>query len=110
MNRLVQGDVGSGKTAVAVVAALLALQDGYQVAVMAPTEILAEQHQRNLLASCWSPLGVKVALLSTAGGAKAKRKREVARGGGARDEIRLAVGTHALIQERRGASRSWGWW
>ncbi|HEX8822921.1 MAG TPA: DEAD/DEAH box helicase, partial [Archangium sp.] len=95
MNRLVQGDVGSGKTAVAVVASLVALQDGYQVAVMAPTELLAEQHERTFR-KLLEPLGYKVGLLSAAG--TAKRKREV-REAVARGEIHLAVGTHALIQE-----------
>jgi ATP-dependent DNA helicase RecG len=94
MNRLVQGDVGSGKTAVAVVASLVALQDGYQVAVMAPTEILAEQHARSFH-ELLEPLGFKVGLLSAAG--TAKKKREV-REAVARGEIHLAVGTHALIQ------------
>ncbi len=94
MNRLVQGDVGSGKTAVALVAALLALEDGYQVAVMAPTEILAEQHDRNFR-RLLEPLGYRVGLISAAG--TAKQKREV-REAVARGEIRLAVGTHALIQ------------
>ena len=95
MNRLVQGDVGSGKTAVAAVAALLALQDGYQVAVMAPTEILAEQHERTFR-KLLEPLGYKVGLVSAAG--TAKKKREV-RDAVARGDIHLAVGTHALIQE-----------
>ncbi|WP_419145183.1 ATP-dependent DNA helicase RecG [Myxococcus stipitatus] len=95
MNRLVQGDVGSGKTAVAMVAALLALQDGYQVAVMAPTEILAEQHERNFR-KVLGPLGFQVGLVSASGTAKAKRQvREAV----ARGDIHLAVGTHALIQE-----------
>ncbi|SEM13834.1 ATP-dependent DNA helicase RecG [Stigmatella aurantiaca] len=94
MNRLVQGDVGSGKTAVAVVASLLALQDGYQVAVMAPTEILAEQHERSFR-RLLEPLGFRVGLVSAAG--TAKHKREV-REAVARGEIHLAVGTHALIQ------------
>ncbi len=95
MNRLLQGDVGSGKTAVALVTAALALQDGYQVAVMAPTEILAEQHYRNFQ-RLLEPMGVKVGLVSAGGGAK--QKREV-RGALAKGEIRCAVGTHALIQE-----------
>lgn len=94
MNRLVQGDVGSGKTAVALVAAMLALEDGYQVAVMAPTEILAEQHDRNFR-RLLEPLGYRVGLISAAG--TAKQKREV-REAVARGEIRLAVGTHALIE------------
>nr|WP_095983158.1 ATP-dependent DNA helicase RecG [Melittangium boletus] len=95
MNRLVQGDVGSGKTAVAAASALVALQDGYQVAVMAPTEILAEQHERTFR-KLLEPLGYKVGLVSAAG--TAKKKREV-RDAVARGEIHLAVGTHALIQE-----------
>ncbi|MET0401650.1 MAG: ATP-dependent DNA helicase RecG [Cystobacter sp.] len=95
MNRLVQGDVGSGKTAVAVVSALVALRDGYQVAVMAPTEILAEQHERTFR-KLLEPLGFKVALVSASG--TAKKKREV-REAVARGDIHLAVGTHALIQE-----------
>ncbi|WP_224249892.1 ATP-dependent DNA helicase RecG [Hyalangium gracile] len=94
MNRLVQGDVGSGKTAVALVSAMLALEDGYQVAVMAPTEILAEQHDRNFR-RLLEPLGFRVGLISAAG--TPKQKREV-REAVARGEIRLAVGTHALIQ------------
>lgn len=95
MNRLLQGDVGSGKTAVAVVAAAVALQDGYQVALMAPTEILAEQHyqtSRRLL----GPLGYEVGLI-TAGGTP-KHRREV-RAALARGEVQVAIGTHALIQE-----------
>ncbi|QSQ26811.1 ATP-dependent DNA helicase RecG [Pyxidicoccus parkwayensis] len=95
MNRLVQGDVGSGKTAVAMVSALVALQDGYQVAVMAPTEILAEQHERNFR-KVLEPLGYRVGLISAAGTAKSKRDR---RDAVARGDIHLAVGTHALIQE-----------
>jgi ATP-dependent DNA helicase RecG len=94
MNRLLQGDVGSGKTAVAVIAAAVALQDGYQVAIMAPTEILAEQHHltfERLLA----PLGVKVGLLTAAGTA---RHRKAAREAVASGETRVAIGTHALIQ------------
>ncbi|WP_163989082.1 ATP-dependent DNA helicase RecG [Pyxidicoccus caerfyrddinensis] len=95
MNRLVQGDVGSGKTAVAMIAAMVALQDGYQVAVMAPTEILAEQHERTFR-KVLEPLGYKVGLLSAAGTAKSKRER---RDAVARGDIHLAVGTHALIQQ-----------
>ncbi|RKG72034.1 ATP-dependent DNA helicase RecG [Corallococcus exercitus] len=94
MNRLVQGDVGSGKTAVALVAGMVALQDGYQVAVMAPTEILAEQHERTFR-RILEPLGFRVGLISAAG--TAKHKREV-REAVAKGDIHLAVGTHALIE------------
>lgn len=94
MNRLLQGDVGSGKTAVALVTAAIALLDGYQVAVMAPTEILAEQHYRTFQ-RLLEPMGVKVGLVS-AGGSQ-KHKREV-RAAVASGELRCAVGTHALIE------------
>jgi ATP-dependent DNA helicase RecG len=93
MNRLLQGDVGSGKTAVAMVVAAITLLDGYQVALLAPTEILAEQHaqtMRRLLA----PLGFSPGLITAGGAAKEKR---VAREALVSGEVRLAVGTHALI-------------
>ncbi len=94
MNRLLQGDVGSGKTAVAQVASALALQDGFQVAVMAPTEILAEQHARSFQ-RVLGTLGYKVGLLTAAGTPKEKRQvREAVRDG----TVHVAVGTHALIQ------------
>ncbi len=95
MNRLLQGDVGSGKTIVALVAMLLAVENGFQAALMAPTEILAEQHFlafRRLL----ERLGVKVVLLK-GGQKKAERQRileSLERGEGD-----IAIGTHALIQE-----------
>jgi ATP-dependent DNA helicase RecG len=95
MHRLLQGDVGSGKTIVAALAACQAIDAGYQAALMAPTEILAEQHFRKL--SAWlEPLGVPVVWL--AGSLKAKEKREAA----ARvesGEAQLVIGTHALIQD-----------
>jgi ATP-dependent DNA helicase RecG len=94
MNRLVQGDVGSGKTAVATIAAAVALQDGYQVAVMAPTEILAEQHRRTL-GRALEPLGFSVGLLTA--GAAPKQKQQV-RDGIAAGEVQVAIGTHALIE------------
>ncbi|QYY31026.1 MULTISPECIES: ATP-dependent DNA helicase RecG [Cupriavidus] len=95
MHRLLQGDVGSGKTIVAALAACQAIDAGYQAAIMAPTEILAEQHYRKL--SAWlEPLGVPVVWL--AGSLKAREKREaVARVESG--EARLAIGTHALIQD-----------
>ena len=95
MHRLLQGDVGSGKTVVAAVAAAQAIACGAQVALMAPTEILAEQHFHKLLA--WlQPLGVNVAWLS--GSQPAKARREAA-AGAADGSIQLLVGTQALIQD-----------
>lgn len=95
MNRLVQGDVGSGKTAVAACAMLAAVRCGYQAALMAPTEILAEQHALNLK-RLFAPLGIEVALMVGKLGAKAKRRAlEQAASG----EASICVGTHALISE-----------
>jgi ATP-dependent DNA helicase RecG len=94
MNRLLQGDVGSGKTAVAAFAAWCAIQQGYQAAIMAPTEILAEQHFQKL-SDLLEPAGIRMAFLS--GSVKKKKKDEVKRQLAAH-EIDLAVGTHALIQ------------
>ncbi len=95
MLRLVQGDVGSGKTLVAALAACDLLQQGYQVALMAPTEILAEQHLRNL-AGWFEPLGVRMGWLAgkVKGKAREKSLYEIAAG-----EAQLVVGTHALFQE-----------
>jgi len=95
MHRLLQGDVGSGKTVVAALAAAMVMNDGWQCALMAPTEILAEQHFRKLVG--WlEPLGVRIAWLT--GSRKGKGRREmldvVASG-----EAGLVVGTHAVIQE-----------
>ena len=95
MNRLLQGDVGSGKTVVAALAAARAMDHGYQAAIMAPTEILAEQHYLKMK-EWFEPLGVSIAWLS--GSLKAKEKRlaqEIIESG----EAQLIVGTHALIQE-----------
>jgi ATP-dependent DNA helicase RecG len=95
MQRLLQGDVGSGKTVVAALAAAQAIENGYQAALMAPTEILAEQHFRKL-SELLAPLGVTVTWLT--GSLKAKEKREaiaeIASG-----KTQLAIGTHALFQE-----------
>jgi ATP-dependent DNA helicase RecG len=95
MRRLLQGDVGSGKTLVAALAALQAIGNGWQAALMAPTEILAEQHYLKL--THWlEPLGVKIAWL--AGGLKARAKK-LAIDAIASGETQLAIGTHALFQE-----------
>jgi ATP-dependent DNA helicase RecG len=95
MNRLVQGDVGSGKTVVAIVALLAAIQAGYQGALMAPTEVLAEQHYRKLV-EWFSLLHLPVELLT--GSTKAKKRREI-HAQLQTGELPLLVGTHALIQE-----------
>jgi len=95
MARLVQGDVGSGKTVVAAAAAARAVGSGAQAALMAPTELLAEQHFRNL--DAWfRPLGITVALLS---GSQPARTRRSALEAVASGEVRIAVGTQALFQE-----------
>ncbi|NJD26475.1 MAG: ATP-dependent DNA helicase RecG [Betaproteobacteria bacterium] len=94
MQRLLQGDVGAGKTIVAALAACQAISAGWQAAFMAPTEILAEQHYLKLVG--WlEPLGVKVAWLSGSLRSKAKRAQLAA----AAADAQLVVGTHALIQE-----------
>ena len=95
MNRLVQGDVGSGKTVVAVAAMMHALDNGFQSAFMAPTEILAEQHYANLQ-KYLDPLGVETQLLI---GSQTKTEREAALEAIASGRAPVAVGTHALIQE-----------
>ena len=96
MHRLLQGDVGSGKTVVAALAAAIAIHAGWQCALMAPTEILAEQHLRKLVG--WlEPLGITVAWLtgSRKGKVRARMLEQVASG-----EAMLVVGTHAVIQEQ----------
>ena len=95
MNRLLQGDVGSGKTMVALLTALIAVDNGYQACVMAPTEVLAIQHFRNFERSlAGSP--VRIALLT--GSSKAKERREI--DAGLRDgSINILIGTHAVIED-----------
>jgi ATP-dependent DNA helicase RecG len=95
MNRLVQGDVGSGKTVVALHAIVLACGSGYQAALMAPTEILAEQHYRNLSPLLHS-LGVNAALLRGSDKAATKKNQITHLASG---RIQVAIGTHALIQK-----------
>lgn len=95
MNRLLQGDVGSGKTVVAAQAAVIAIESGYQVAMLAPTEILAAQHFL-YLKNLFGPLGYHVELLtgSAKAGEKARMKQRVVEG-----SVQVAVGTHALLEE-----------
>ncbi len=95
MNRLVQGDVGSGKTVVAVIAILAAIQSGYQAALMAPTEVLAEQHYRKLV-SWFNLLHLPVELLT---GSTTTKKRRAIHSQLETGELPLLVGTHALIQD-----------
>ena len=95
MNRLLQGDVGSGKTMVAVLTALIAIGNGYQACIMAPTEVLAQQHFKNIQ-KFLAPTGVKSALLT--GSSKTSERREVHQG--LEDgSIGIIVGTHALIED-----------
>ena len=95
MNRLLQGDVGSGKTMVAVLTALIAIGNGYQACIMAPTEVLAQQHYKNIQ-KFLAPTGVRSALLT--GSSKASERREVHQG--LQDgSIGIIVGTHALIED-----------
>lgn len=95
MNRLVQGDVGSGKTVVAVIAILAAIQSGYQAALMAPTEVLAEQHYRKMV-SWFNLLHLPVELLT--GSVKVAKRRQI-HAQLETGELPLLVGTHALIQD-----------
>ncbi|MGH8755685.1 MAG: ATP-dependent DNA helicase RecG, partial [Burkholderiales bacterium] len=96
MQRLLQGDVGSGKTIVAAFAVLQTIENSYQAAIMAPTEILAEQHYHKFLG--WlEPLGVGVAWLA---GSLSKKQKQVALNSVSQGEAMLVIGTHALIQEQ----------
>lgn len=96
MNRLLQGDVGSGKTLVAIFSALQAIDNGYQACIMAPTEVLATQHYNGIFRYI-DPQQVKVALLT--GNTKAKERREIYEGL-ASGTINLVFGTHALIEDK----------
>ena len=95
MNRLVQGDVGSGKTAVAMLAAYWAVQNGYQAAMMAPTEVLAQQHAASFR-EIFAPAGIEIVLLTGSLSAKEKRERlaKIASG-----QAQIVIGTHAVIQK-----------
>ena len=95
MNRLLQGDVGSGKTMVAVLTALIAIGNGYQACIMAPTEVLAQQHFKNIQ-KFLEPTGVRSALLT--GSSKTSERREVHQGL-SDGSIGIIVGTHALIED-----------
>ena len=95
MNRLLQGDVGSGKTMVAVLTALIAIGNGYQACIMAPTEVLAQQHFKNIQ-KFLEPTGVKTALLT--GSSKTSERREI-HSGLEDGSIGIIVGTHALIED-----------
>jgi ATP-dependent DNA helicase RecG len=101
MHRLLQGDVGSGKTIVALFAALLAMENGYQAAIMAPTELLAEQHQQSI-ARLLAPVGVEPVLVT--GSLKARERRELA-ARLADPAPLLVLGTHALVQEATAFAR-----
>ena len=95
MNRLLQGDVGSGKTMVAVLTALIAIGNGFQACIMAPTEVLAQQHYKNIQ-KFLAPTAVKSALLT--GSSKTSERREI-HAGLADGSIGIIVGTHALIED-----------
>lgn len=98
MNRLIEGDVGSGKTVVAAMVSLMAIAEGYQVAIMAPTELLARQHAETMY-KLFEPLGTKEQIAFLAGGMKSDQKqRAYARI--ASGDARCIIGTHALIQEK----------
>lgn len=95
MHRLLQGDVGSGKTVVACIMLLAAIENGYQAALMAPTEILAQQHYNNLI-NWLTPLGISVGLFL---GSSGKKQRAIEEQNIRCGQTKIAVGTHALIQD-----------
>lgn len=95
MNRLLQGDVGSGKTIVAFIAMLMAIDSGAQACIMAPTEILADQHYRGLKPFC-EALGINISLLT---GSTTKKGRKIVLPGLSDGSIQIAVGTHALLED-----------
>ena len=96
MNRLLQGDVGSGKTLVAVLTILLAIDNGFQACLMAPTEILANQHFKTIL-NFLKPLGIKISLLT---GSVKKADRKVIHESLENGSLNILVGTHALIEDK----------
>jgi ATP-dependent DNA helicase RecG len=95
MNRLIQGDVGCGKTIVAMIASLVAVENGYQACIMAPTEILAEQHSKNIIAMA-GPLGISVRLLT---GSIKKKEKEALLAEIVSGVAQIVIGTHALIEQ-----------
>ena len=95
MQRLLQGDVGSGKTVVATIMLLAAVENGYQAAIMAPTEILAQQHYNNM-AKWLEPMGLRVELFL---GSIGKKKRSITETNLRNGQVNIAIGTHALIQD-----------
>lgn len=97
MNRLLQGDVGSGKTIVAAIAMYAVVTAGYQAALMAPTEILAQQHAEKL-SKLFTPLGINVGLLTSSSVSKVTVRREMLKHL-ANNDLQIVVGTHALIQD-----------
>lgn len=96
MNRLLQGDVGSGKTIVALMSMLMSIDNGYQAALMAPTEILAQQHYKGISEQL-APLGLRVAILT--GSVKGAQRRQLFEAL-AQGDLHILIGTHALIEEK----------
>ncbi len=96
MNRLLQGDVGSGKTIVAVLCALLAIDNGFQACIMAPTEILAQQHFQGI-SELLEPMGIKIGLLT---GSVKKSKRDPIHEALLSGDLKIVVGTHALLEDK----------